>query len=148
MSNEITIGIIGLYTLVYVIVFFIQKSQINRTEEINASMKSFMDIFKIDEVKKYVELKNERIMMQVDQIITDDDKIREISEEAINKKVDDIKEIYLSQMGDEHLELVAFVIEVIKSQPEEHRAKLIETALPKTKRYFSKILEDINKELL
>lgn len=58
MSNELTVGIIGLYTVVYVIVFFVQKSQIDQTKEINASMKSFMDIFKIDEVKKYVEMRN------------------------------------------------------------------------------------------
>ena len=44
MSNELTVGIIGLYTVVYVIVFFVQKSQIDQTKEINASMKSFMDM--------------------------------------------------------------------------------------------------------
>ena len=38
MSNELTVGIIGLYTVVYVIVFFVQKSQIDQTKEINASI--------------------------------------------------------------------------------------------------------------
>lgn len=144
MNNELAIGIMGLYTLVYVIVFIIQKSQIDKTKEINSSMKSFMDIFKIDEVKKYVDLKNERVMMQVDQILNEDEKIKDIYTAAINEKVEDLKEIYFSQMGEEHMELIAFVVEVLKSQTEEKRVELVEKGLPKTKRYFMKIIEDIN----
>lgn len=51
MSNELTLIIVGLYTVIYVIVFFIQKSQTDKIKSINESMKSFMDIFDIDKVK-------------------------------------------------------------------------------------------------
>ena len=83
MSNELTVGIIGLYTVVYVIVFFVQKSQIDQTKEINASMKSFMDIFKIDEVKKYVEMRNERVMEDASKMMMNNQKFKEMSDHLI-----------------------------------------------------------------
>ena len=52
MDNNWTLIIIGLYTLIYVIVFIIQKSQIDKQKDVISSMKSFMEIFKVDEVKK------------------------------------------------------------------------------------------------
>ena len=52
MDNNLTLIIIGLYTLIYVIVFIIQKSQIDKQKDVISSMKSFMEIFKVDEVKK------------------------------------------------------------------------------------------------
>ena len=85
MSNELTVGIIGLYTVVYVIVFFVQKSQIDQTKEINASMKSFMDIFKIDEVKKYVEMRNERVMEDASKMMMNNQKFKEMSDHLIKK---------------------------------------------------------------
>ena len=94
MSNELTVGIIGLYTVVYVIVFFVQKSQIDQTKEINASMKSFMDIFKIDEVKKYVEMRNERVMEDASKMMMNNQKFKEMSDHLIKTTTEPIQEFY------------------------------------------------------
>ncbi|MDT7832218.1 hypothetical protein RQM59_07490 [Flavobacteriaceae bacterium S356] len=146
MSNELSIIIVGAYTLVYLIVFFIQKAQISKNKEVISSMKSFMEIFKVDEVKKYVELKSERIMMQATDMIVKDESIKKAMKDITNEKVDEIKSIYMEQMGEEHLELVEFAINVISSTPKERREELINKGLPKTKRYFDKILKDINED--
>lgn len=144
MNNEVTIIVIGIYTLVYVIVFFVQKSQLKSVNEINLSMKSFMDIFKIEEVKKYVEMKDETIKMKFENMVADDEKITKIANEAILSNVDVLKDIYKKQMGEEHMELVTFVVNVINSQPKEKRVDIIKNELPKTKRYLLKIFEDID----
>ena len=94
MDNNWTLIIIGLYTIVYVIVFFVQKSQIDQTKEINASMKSFMDIFKIDEVKKYVEMRNERVMEDASKMMMNNQKFKEMSDHLVNTTTEPIQEFY------------------------------------------------------
>ena len=146
--DTFSIVIIGIYTVIYLIVFLIQNSQIKQTKEINNSMKSFMDIFKIDEVKKYVELKHESVMMQVDNLLANNSKIKDIATDVVKDKADILKDIYIKQMGDDHMELVKFVIMSLKTFPQNERAGVIESHLPKTKRYFMKMLDDIeNNEI-
>lgn len=146
MSNELTIGIIGLYTVVYVIVFFVQKSQIDQTKEINASMKSFMDIFKIDEVKKYVEMKNDRIMMQVEKIISDDEGIKKLMKEATTEKVDEIKEVYVNQMGNQHIEMTNVLFQFVKMIDENDRERFINEKLNSVKHILIPMLDTIEED--
>ena len=77
MDNIWSIVIIGVYTLIYVIVFFIQKAQMEKYKETISAMKSFMDIFKIDEVKKYVDLKDESSLMRAQKMIFDNTEIKQ-----------------------------------------------------------------------
>lgn len=146
MSNELTIGIIGLYTLVYIIVFFIQKSQINKTKEINDSMKSFMEIFKIDEVKKYVKMKEETVNMRAVEMILNDEKIKESMKNITNEKVDEIKKVYIDQMGGQHLEMIAVIVQVLKSLKKESRINFIEDEIPSCKHIFIPIIEKMEIE--
>ncbi len=141
MNNQITIIVLGIYTIVYVIIFFIQKSQISQTKQINESMKSFMDIFKIDEVKKYVELKNERILMQVDQLIADDEKVFEMSKLAVNEKIDDIKKVYIEQMGNQHKEMAEVIAEFLKMLEPHDRERFVKEKLNSTKHIFLPLIE-------
>lgn len=53
---NINLIIIGVYTLIYLIVFIIQLTQIRKQKNIIDSMEKFMNIFKVDEVKKYTDL--------------------------------------------------------------------------------------------
>ncbi|WP_343913259.1 hypothetical protein [Aquimarina litoralis] len=111
-------------------------------------MKNFMDIFKIDELKKYVQLKEERINMQVKDFVSNSQELKRIAFEATNENIEPLKKMYFDQMGEEHNELILFAIAAIKSQPEEERQSLIERGLPKTKRYFLKMLDDINNDVI
>ena len=142
MSNEITIGIIGLYTLVYVIVFFIQKAQIEKQSSITSSMKSFMEIFKVDEVKKYVEMKNERIMHDATKMITDSEQIKKMSEDLIKNTTAPIQEAYSEIMAERYKELVKVVFEVILTQEPERQEQFIKDLLPNNEHYLLPMLKD------
>jgi hypothetical protein len=56
MDNTLTIIVIGLYTIVYLIVFLIQKSQIDKQKEVVNSMKTFIEIFDIKKVENFVSM--------------------------------------------------------------------------------------------
>ncbi len=148
MNEMLTLGIIGLYTTIYVVVFIIQRSQIKKSKEINESMKSFMEIFNIDEVKKYVELREETIKMQAQNFFVNSEKVQKLVSEANNESFEQLREIYMTQMGDEHLELVSIVIEVIRAQPKGKRQDFVNKYLPNTKRYFLEIINDIENNII
>jgi len=148
MKDIVTIGIVGLYTIIYVVVFIIQRSQIKKSKEINESMKSFMEIFKIDEIKKYVDLREETVKMQAQNLFVNSEKVQQLVSEANNNSFEQLREIYMNQMGEEHLELVSIVIEVIRSQQKEKRKEFVTKYLPKTQRYFLKMLEDIENKMI
>jgi hypothetical protein len=145
MTTEsiITISVIGLYTIVNLIVFFIQKAQIDSSKDITSSMKSFIDIFKIDEVKKYIEMRDERIIMQVDNIIAKNDTIKKMMDEVVNENVDKIKTVYIEQMGAQHLEMTGVIIRLLKSIPKDKRLLFIEYNLKANKHVFIPMLDDI-----
>jgi len=148
MNEIVTLGIFGLYTVIYVVVFIIQRSQIKKSKEINESMKTFMEIFKIDEIKKYVELREETVKMQAQNFFVNSEKVQQLVTEANNESFEQLREIYMNQMGEEHLELVSIVIEVIRSQPKEKRMEFVSKYLPKTQRYFLEMLDDIENKII
>jgi hypothetical protein len=142
MEGYWQIIIIGIYTLAYLVVFIIQSSQIKKIKEINESMKAFMDIFKIDEVKKYVEMKHETVMMKVDNMLANSEKLREAAKHVVLEKNDEIIEMNRKQIGGDHMELIMFVLNVLKTVPLSDREELINKNLPKTKRFIVDILND------
>ena len=148
MNEFILLIILGVYTVVYLIIFFIQKAQIDEIKEINTSMKAYMEIFNIDEVKKYVELKSERAIMAAENFVKNHEGVRKIMNEVLDNNVDRVKEVYYKQMGEEHMELVVLTINILKNIKEEEREIFIQRNLPKTSRYFLEILEDINNGCL
>ena len=148
MNNTLTIVIIGIYTAIYLIVFFVQRSQINSHKEIIQSMKSFIDIFKIKEVKDYVKLREENIAMRHEKLINDNEAIQKMIEEANNDTFDQLREIYIKQMGEEHTELVSFIFNVLILHPKKSRNELIEKTLPNTKRYFYDMIYDYENNKL
>ena len=102
MDNNLTLIIIGLYTLIYVIVFIIQKSQIDKQKDVISSMKSFMEIFKVDEVKKYVEMKNERIIEDTAMMLTNDAKFKIMYDHLIKTTTEPIKKLYREAMEEKN----------------------------------------------
>jgi hypothetical protein len=145
MDNNWTLIIIGLYTFIYVIVFIIQKSQIDKQKEITNSMKSFIDIFNIEKVKEYVELKHETNLMKIDKLIADDKTINEAMRNITTEKVDEIKKVYIDQMGKQHFEMTSVIVRVLKSIDEEERELFISEYLESCKHIFIPMLDDIEK---
>ena len=125
MDNNLTLIIIGLYTLIYVIVFIIQKSQIDKQKDVISSMKSFMEIFKVDEVKKYVEMKNERIIEDTAMMLTNDAKFKIMSDHLIKTTTEPIKKLYREAMEEKNTELIDVVFKLIMMQETNKREKFI-----------------------
>ena len=148
MDNNLTLIIIGLYTLIYVIVFIIQKSQIDKQKDVISSMKSFMEIFKVDEVKKYVEMKNERIIEDTAMMLTNDAKFKIRSDHLIKTTTEPIKKLYREAMEEKNTELIDVVFKLIMMQETNKREKFINENLPKNKDYFMGVLNDYEKSNL
>ena len=148
MDNNLTLIIIGLYTLIYVIVFIIQKSQIDKQKDVISSMKSFMEIFKVDEVKKYVEMKNERIIEDTAMMLTNDAKFKIMSDHLIKTTTEPIKKLYREAMEEKNMELIDVVFKLIMMQETNKREKFINENLPKNKDYFMVVLNDYEKSNL
>lgn len=146
MEKYITEIIIGIYTLLYLIVFLIQKSQIDKLKETNKSMKDFMDIFKIDEVKKYVELKSERIMMSAENLVKNEADLEGVAMKVLNDNSDKILEVYKQQIKEEHIEHIKFIRNVLIQQKKDERKNLVIEFLPKTKHYYLDFLNDLDNE--
>ena len=148
MDNNLTLIIIGLYTLIYVMVFIIQKSQIDKQKDVISSMKSFMEIFKVDEVKKYVEMKNERIIEDTAMMLTNDAKFKIMSDHLIKTTTEPIKKLYREAMEEKNMELIDVVFKLIMMQETNKREKFINENLPKNKDYFMGVLNDYEKSNL
>ena len=148
MDNNLTLIIIGLYTLIYVIVFIIQKSQIDKQKDVISSMKSFMEIFKVDEVKKYVEMKNERIIEDTAMMLTNDAKFKIMSDHLIKTTTEPIKKLYREAMEEKNMELIDVVFKLIMMQETNKREKFINENLPKNKDYFTGVLKKYKKSNL
>jgi hypothetical protein len=142
MNEYWTLGIIGLYTLIYLIVFLIQKSQIDKNKSVITSMTSFMEIFKVDEVRKYVEMKNERIIDQATKMITDSDQIKEMSEDIIKNTTKPIQDAYKEIMSKRYEELAKVAFQVVISQKPEIREKFIKDVLPNNEHYLLPMLKE------
>ena len=146
MSNEMTIIILGVYTLVYVIVFFIQKSQIDSQKAVITSMKSFMDIFSVDELKKFVDVRTETMKLNLENHIEKHKKefakdseniIRNLLEKDIAKEVGNIEEKYD--------EICEAIYELLLSIPVNERPEFIKVFLPLTGDDFIEELKNYNE---
>lgn len=146
MSDILSIIIIGIYTLVYVIVFILQKNQIKSQKSTIASMESFMKIFKMDELTKYVNVKTEAMQLETNNKIDKFNKeFRENSVEIVSKLLnEEIKNRFSSDFDLKFNEISNCAISYILSQPIEERIAFIDENLPLTKDIFKKNLTDYN----
>ena len=72
-----TIIVLGLYTVVYVVVFIIQQNQVKAQKGTIDSMKSFMEIFSVDDVRKFVEMREETMQGTLENFVNSDKRIKE-----------------------------------------------------------------------
>ena len=141
MSNLLTVIVIGAYTIVYLIVFLIQRSQLSSAKDTIALMRAFIDIFKVDEVKKYVQLQAENSNLEALKFIKDDAKVKKLMDEAVKGLIEQVKKSYAEQMQESYTELSALAFNTIKFQPKDERAKFVKDLLPKTGQDLLKIVE-------
>ena len=105
-------------------------------------MKLYMDIFKIDEVKKFVELKNETNMMNAAKFVADDEKVKSVVSDSIKELESKMKEVYFKQLTEQNLEMLLVVVEFLKSLPEEEREEFVKNNLNVNQEVYLKIIAE------
>ena len=146
----ITIAINGVINLT--ILFFIIRSntvvkeRLKSQDDINLKMKSFMDIFSVDELKKYVEVRTETMKLNLENHIERHAKefrkdsegiIRNILGKELDNRVDNIE--------DKYNEICEGLYTLILALPTEERQQFIEECLPLTGDAFITELKNYNE---
>ncbi|WP_133250028.1 hypothetical protein [Marinifilum breve] len=85
-----------------------------------------MSVFKIDEVRKYVEIKEEATQLKVDNLLKNDERVKEALEKAVQNHLEAGKQLYMETKGKEHLELFHFVVTFLNQQTKEKRKIFLE----------------------
>lgn len=147
----ITISINGIVN--FIILFFIIRSntvvkeRLKSQDDINLKMKSFMDIFSVDEMKKYVETKTERMKIELENNLSKMSKKAFLETESyfaemLDKEVKNHVENFDLQYNEVCRNLFRFIVTL----PKEERLKFVEEYLPMTKNIFIKFLN--NEDLI
>jgi len=149
LNDIITISVIGLYTVIYLIIFFVQKHQISELKSTNQSMKDFMSIFDVDEVRKYVEMKGETNMMKAANVVINKMDMKEIATEAAKMANDKgiVKEVYTKQVTEDMQELLMFAGATLYSYPQKERQEIADKQLPKTQRFMKNVIESTDEKI-
>jgi len=120
------------------VVFFVQKSQIEKIKTLNETISSYMSIFDIKDVKEFVSMKEETMNMQIekfkDNYKPSEKQIKEIFEAGYDK----FKENVEKQVTVEFSELALFAATVLMTSKNEEREAIKNRFLPRTKEYFDK----------
>ena len=109
-------------------------------------MESFIKIFDVDQVRKFVEMKHETTMLTVDKVISE--KGKEFTEETIRpsvmKEIEKVKE----DMSERFDEFANSAIDMIMMLPKELQTEYIETAFPLNKQVLLDVMKEINEAQL
>ncbi|WP_431471922.1 hypothetical protein I5168_11985 [Nonlabens sp. SCSIO 43208] len=109
-------------------------------------MKVFTEIFKVDEVKKYVEMRDERLSFEISKVIYDSDKFKELSDYLIKESTKPIQEFYSETLQKGHMELAQFASIVILQQNENEREDFIKKYFPENQDFFLEELKHYNEK--
>lgn len=120
--NTVAVAILGL-------AFFVQN-------KIVSSMKDFMSIFDTKKVRDFIEMREETVMTKAENLISNDEKIREMLKEVTEQKVDEISQFYKEAMGKEHIELfhaTTYLLQNCLKDKKEEQMRFVDEFLPNNK---------------
>lgn len=141
-SEQITTTIIQtVFLIVYVTTFLIQKKQIDTLKDTIASMKSFMDIFNLDSIKKYVELKEDQAKTFASMQILDSREIQDMLKKSLNEKGEEVAKLFHSQFEEQQYQLLYIAESVIMNLPTDDREKFIDDLLPTVKHILWPVIQ-------
>ena len=98
------------------------KTEVKANNEIITNMKSYMEIFKIDELKKYVDIKEETGRLEADQ------KIRKQQKELIDRHSKVLNAIG-NKFGQETADILKFCVVLITFVEPEYRENIIKDGI-------------------
>jgi hypothetical protein len=136
-------GIITIIAIVvYVIIFFIQKAQLNSQKGIISSMKTFIEIFDVDQVRKFAKMKEETTLDKAKRIIIKKPEIQEITKALFEMTKMPVKEYYEKHLTDSNNELINVCFMNVMNQKKELRESFINKFLPMNKIVINRMIED------
>lgn len=155
--DTISLVIIGIYTIAYIIVIFIQNNRIKSAKDTIDSMKTSMEsmktliqLFDPDKLKKISDMRDEANRLMVKNLIKDESKINEIfsktAEEYLSKNGDLYFKIKDEEFIKDHGELISFAVNAIKKTPKEQRQVFVDHFLPRTKNTILGIISDSEQQ--
>jgi histone H3/H4 len=146
MEKYINGGITIIAVLVYVVIFFIQKAQMNSQKGIISSMKTFMEIFDVEQVRKFAEMKEETTLDKATRLIIEKPQIQKIQRDLMEQMKMPVQEFYRKVLTDINNELMNVAFITAMNQKKELRDKFIEEYLPLNKEIIIGMISDSEKK--
>lgn len=152
MTIEQIITIIINATINLIILFFlirshtVVKERLKSQDNINNKMKSFMDIFSVDELKKFVEVRTESMRLQLENTLEKKSKAFAKNAEPILREMLD-KDIAMSvrDIESKYDEICEGIYELLLGIPIDKRPQFINDNLPLTGNDFIEELKNYNE---
>ena len=144
MENSVAIIIIGIYTIVYLVVFIIQRSQINKMKSINDSITTFINIFDLNKLKEYTSIIEKSSDVKVELLQKEfGDKMNKLSKIIIDNSYKNAEEYFTPKMNEMKSYILARMVLTITKT--EERKKIVEKFLPENKDSFIYLLERLDE---
>lgn len=142
LNNWIPFAVTGIYTLIYLLVFSIQRSQIKKSNDINEKMERYMNQFDLDRLEKYNELIKKSAILEANLLINDSEVVKQAVVEQIRNELTMATKEINENISDEFIELYIFTAMVLKSIEDKEAESIKNRFLPRTKESFDKALLD------
>jgi tyrosyl-tRNA synthetase len=142
----INIGISAFTAISILAVGLIMFNRNKALNELNLKMKSYLEIINIDEIKKYVDLRQESVMLAVDKITYEHGKeFAKDKEEIIKKLLENELKKTSEDFENKYNEVHVAVYNLLLTIPKNKRFEFINQHLTLTKEDFVKELKDYNE---
>ena len=138
-----TIIVLGLYTVVYVVVFIIQQNQVKAQKGTIDSMKSFMEIFSVDDVRKFVEMREETMQGTLENFVNSDKRIKESFDKFMKEELKVIGEKQANYLKARYFQVAGVVLDFMKYIPKNDRVLFIKENLNLNEELFINMLVEI-----
>jgi hypothetical protein len=139
-------GVITLLAIIaYIVVFVIKKSEIEKQKTIIASMKSFMEIFKVDEVRKFVEMKEETTEINMKNYLNNDENLNKLINEFAENLESKYRNEFNEKLKNRYEELFVFSVKILISSNEKDRETLYKS-LKNNRENIEQVISDSNNK--
>lgn len=149
IQEVITISVYCIGVITYVITFIIQRSEIRKIKSVTDHMERYMKIFNVDEVEKYVRLKEKSFDQAMKNASHDlsEKFTAEYMEKFGNKRIQTAVKKFESELGGQINELGWYVAEWLYELPEDERETMIKEYFPKSEHLLREGIESIQKHM-
>lgn len=145
MGLDINGAITILAIVVYVVIFFIQKAQLNKQDKIIKSMESYVSSIDINKINDYVLLLDKRAEIKIEEIgkeyesLLIEGNLKPLIDKYFKEQEFDIKEQYLPKFK-ETVMFINFYYLKNSNLEKEEKIRIINEQLPKNKDLFIDLL--------